>query len=152
MRDPDRALLEKVSGTSKWVSLDAATLEEFNQAPLIAPLGDQTIQEGQTLSLNVTATDTDGPAPITMTSNNTLPGNPSIFTDNGGGNGTITYTPAVGDAGNYTLTINAADNLGRCWLTNHQHQCSCKRRSCPGADWRSEHHCSADPEPHVHGH
>ena len=102
---------EKVA-SGGWITLDAATLAENNADPVLNTIGAQTAVENQTLTINVTATDVDGPAPLVLTSSNTLPGNPSIFTDNGNGDGTISYTPAVGDAGNYTITVTATDAAG----------------------------------------
>ncbi|MEM7220376.1 MAG: putative Ig domain-containing protein [Pseudomonadota bacterium] len=106
---------EKTGGGGKWISIEAATLEEFNQAPTIAAIPDQTVVEQQTLNLNVMAADADGPAPIVLTESNSLPGlTGSILTDNTDGSGVISYTPQLGDAANspYTVTVTAADGLG----------------------------------------
>ena len=94
--------------SNSFVGLDAITLVGSNLSPVISPIADQTIVENQPFTLAVTATD-DGPVPLTLTATNTLPGNPAIFTDNGGGSGTINYTPAVGDAGTYNVVITATD-------------------------------------------
>ena len=106
--------LEKTAGSSKWVSLDAATLQEFNQAPTITPVGDQTAIENQLLTFPVSAMDADGPTPLTLSAVTTLPGDPAVLTDNGDGTGVFSYTPAVGDAagGPYTVTLRASDGLG----------------------------------------
>jgi hypothetical protein len=80
----------------------------------LSAIGNQTVTEGQTLSLPVLAMDSDGPAPLVLSETNTLPGNPVILTDNGDGTGTIAWTPFVGDAAGspYTVTVNATDGKG----------------------------------------
>ncbi|MCC6301283.1 MAG: sulfatase-like hydrolase/transferase [Gammaproteobacteria bacterium] len=85
-----------------------------NQAPTLDPIGGQTVSEGQPLGLSVTATDADGPAPLTLAQTNTLPGNPNILTDYGNGAGTLNWTPPIGAAGGgpYSVTVTATDGAG----------------------------------------
>ena len=85
-----------------------------NLAPILSAIGNQSVTEGTPLSLSVSATDSDGPAPLSLTQTNTLPGSPSVLTDNGDGTGTLSWTPAVGDAANspYTIIVTASDGLG----------------------------------------
>ncbi len=83
-----------------------------NQAPSIASIGQQNVEEGQTLSFTVTASDTDGPAPLTLTASNMPAG--ASFTDNGNGNGTFSWTPGSGAAANspYSVKFKATDGAG----------------------------------------
>ncbi|MBK9132726.1 MAG: sulfatase-like hydrolase/transferase [Gammaproteobacteria bacterium] len=85
-----------------------------NQAPVLSPIGNQAISEGQSLGLVVTASDTDGPAPLTLSQTNTLPGNPNILTDYGSGNGFIDWTPPAGSSAGspYSITVTATDGAG----------------------------------------
>ncbi len=82
-----------------------------NQPPVLATIGNQSAVEGFQLSLSITATDSDGPAPLVLSQTNNLPGNPNILTDNGDGTGTLSWTPATGDAANspYSVTVTATD-------------------------------------------
>lgn len=77
-----------------------------NSAPVIGTTSDQTVAENATLSIAVTATDPDGDA-VTLTAANIPAG--ATFTDNGGGNGQLTWIPTFHQAGTYTVTIIAAD-------------------------------------------
>ncbi|NNE73074.1 MAG: hypothetical protein HKN26_05370 [Acidimicrobiales bacterium] len=81
-----------------------------NVPPLIAPIGGQSVFEGQNLTFNVTATDDNGD-PIALTASN-VPGF-GTFLDNGDNSGTFTFDPLVGDAGSYlNITVTADDGNG----------------------------------------
>ncbi|MCC6209358.1 MAG: sulfatase-like hydrolase/transferase, partial [Gammaproteobacteria bacterium] len=99
-----------------WITLESAALQvtPLNQAPTVNPIGNQTVTEGLSFSLPISATDSDGPAPLTLSQTNTLPGNPNILTDNGNGSGTLNWTPPVGSAagGPYSVTVTATDGVG----------------------------------------
>ncbi|MBI5097404.1 MAG: hypothetical protein HZB32_07225, partial [Nitrospirae bacterium] len=85
------------------------TVSNVNRAPVLNPIGNQTIAEGGTLSVSVTASDPDGNA-VTLTAS----GLPSFcgFTDNLNNTGTLTCTPGFTDSGVYPgLTITASDGL-----------------------------------------
>ncbi|MFA6111264.1 MAG: putative Ig domain-containing protein, partial [Candidatus Latescibacterota bacterium] len=75
-----------------------------NSAPQLAAIGDQTVGEGQTLSLVLSATDADG-NPVTYA----VSGNPSGSALSGS---TFTWTPSYAQAGTYTITFTAADGRG----------------------------------------
>jgi hypothetical protein len=78
-----------------------------NQPPVLNPVGDQTVVEGQTLDLTVTASDPNGASP-TLSANNLPSG--AQFTDNGNGTGTLNWTPPVGDTGAFSdVTFTATD-------------------------------------------
>ncbi|MCP4312585.1 MAG: hypothetical protein GY790_15085, partial [Bacteroidetes bacterium] len=76
------------------------TVEDVNRSPvLVEPIGDQSVNEGETLSFSVTATDPDGDS-LTYSASNLPPGAtfdlvPQIFT----------WTPEQGQAGSYTAIL-----------------------------------------------
>lgn len=80
-----------------------------NRAPTVAAIANQTVAEGQTLSIPVSAADPDGDA-LTLSAPN-LP----IFcnlTDNGNGTGVIACAPSFDHAGSYVgLQVVASDGV-----------------------------------------
>jgi len=70
----------------------------LNNAPQIAAMGDQTIIEGETLMLNISATDAEDDALVFSVNN--LPAG-AIFTDNGDGTATLSWETVSGDANSY---------------------------------------------------
>ncbi|MEE9344957.1 MAG: Ig-like domain-containing protein [Methylococcales bacterium] len=83
------------------------TVGDVNRPPQFDALASQNSGEGVELSFNVQATDPDGNA-ITLTVSNSPSG--AVFTDNGNGNGTFTWVPDFGQAGNYTVMFTATDD------------------------------------------
>ena len=83
------------------------TVNDFNQPPNVTQVQDQTINEGDTLSIPVSATDSDGN--IVAFNINNLPSFGS-FTPNGSTAGTIQLIPGFTDNGIYTIQISATDN------------------------------------------
>ena len=85
-----------------------------NSAPVVADIGDKAVIEGNTLTVNVTASDVNGD-PLTLSAGIVASGGGGVgsgffdFVDNGNGAGTLTVTPGNGDAGTYTATITADD-------------------------------------------
>ncbi len=86
--------------------------EGTNQPPVFDPIGDKTIYETQLLEFNVTASDTDGPAPMVLEGWG-FP-NGAAFQDNGNGTGKFTWLSVIGDAtvNPLNLTFTATDGLG----------------------------------------
>ena len=85
----------------------AVTVEGINDiAPQLAPIGDKSVTEGQTLTVNVSATDAEGD-PVTLS----VMGLPAFatFTDNGDGTGSIQIAPGFFDTGSYPITTKASD-------------------------------------------
>ncbi|MCP3998380.1 MAG: hypothetical protein GY722_25445, partial [bacterium] len=82
------------------------TVTDTNRSPLISTISDQTLVEGDPLTLSLSASDPDGAAPSLS-----AVGLPSWATlvDNGDGTGSISGTPAFGDAGISTVTVTASD-------------------------------------------
>jgi hypothetical protein len=78
-----------------------------NTAPTIQSISDQTVTEGQSIDVSVTASDADsGDTP--SLSLGSAPSFASI-TDNGDGTGTVTLAPQSGDTGTYTVEVVADD-------------------------------------------
>ncbi len=75
-------------------------------APVLDPVQNDSIQEGDTLIITVTASDADQD-PLTFTLSPTLPF--ITFTDNSDGTATLTAKPAAGNYGNYTFTVVVSD-------------------------------------------
>ena len=81
--------------------------DTVNQAPLLARIGDQAVNEGQSTSINLSATNPDGD---TQTFSAT--GLPvfAALTDHGNDTATLDIDPLSGDAGTYTVTIRVTDS------------------------------------------
>ncbi|MCB1491105.1 MAG: tandem-95 repeat protein, partial [Rhodobiaceae bacterium] len=78
-----------------------------NAAPILLPVGDQTVAEGETLTINVSATDPDGD-PVTILVDN-LPSGAVYDADNG----RIVWTPNRFQSGVYEdIAITATDGQG----------------------------------------
>lgn len=80
--------------------------EAGNQSPEIDPVSPVSVTEGDTTTVDITASDPDGD-PLTLTAEN-VPDN-MTFTDNGDNTGTITFNPDFVQAGIYDITIIASD-------------------------------------------
>ncbi len=85
-----------------------------NAPPVLTPVPPVTVMRGNTISFNVNATDSDGPAPIALTIASSSPALPpsASFTDNGNGTASFNWPTVVGDAGTYTVTFRARDGGG----------------------------------------
>ncbi|MBT4512689.1 MAG: T9SS type A sorting domain-containing protein, partial [Chloroflexi bacterium] len=80
------------------------TVERVNHDPVLAAVGRKSIQEGQTLSFALSATDTDGDELRYSVSHNP-PG--STLSEN-----VFFWTPTVGQAGFYLVTFTVSDGKG----------------------------------------
>ena len=100
------------ANTTRKTATLAPTSAPTNQAPVLAALADQSVTVGATLTMSISASDADGPAPLVLTTS-ALPGSAS-FSDAGGGSGTLSWTPLAGDvAGSpYSVTVTATDGAG----------------------------------------
>jgi len=100
--------------TSGVVIADAQSIgtildNDINQAPQLAPIGNQTVNEGQLLQFNANATDPDGPTAITFSLDNGVGGQvPSGASINALGTFTWTPTEAQGP-GSYTFDVIVTD-------------------------------------------
>ena len=79
--------------------------DEPNQPPTIDAIDDQTVTEGETVEVSVSATDPDGDD-LTLS----VDGPEFVsLSDAGDGTGTLTVAPEDGDAGTYTVDVTADD-------------------------------------------
>ncbi len=97
-------------GLTDSVTIDITV--EPNQAPILASIGDQTVTAENPLSFTISASDPDGPAPLTLSASGLPSG--SSFIDNGNGNGTFAWTPTGADVGAspHEVTFIATDGGG----------------------------------------
>ncbi len=95
-------------GSLADTELVAITVNQVNLAPTLAAIGAQSVDEGQTLNLPISATDPDATTP-TLTAEN-LPLN-AVFTDNGNGSGSFVFTPDFTQAGVYNVRFIASDGV-----------------------------------------
>jgi PKD repeat protein len=77
------------------------TTPPFNHAPVLDPIGEQTIAEGEAFSLTITATDPDGDL-LTYSVSPLPPG--ATFTGQ-----TLSWTPDFAQAGSYSVTFTVSD-------------------------------------------
>jgi PGF-pre-PGF domain-containing protein len=75
-----------------------------NNVPVLSPIGSRSVNENQTLSLTITATDADGDALTNGT--NATKGSFIPAT------GSFTWTPTFGDSGTYIWYFNSSDGYG----------------------------------------
>lgn len=81
--------------------------DTVNQAPVLTPVGDQPVTEGQPASTDLSATNPDGN--MQAFSATGLPVFATL-TDHGNDTATLAVNPLPGDAGTYTVTIAVTDN------------------------------------------
>jgi uncharacterized repeat protein (TIGR01451 family) len=79
---------------------------QANRGPVLHPIGERALLEGDTLGFTVTAADPDGD-PLILSAG-PLPPNAS-FVDNGDGSGDFLFTPDFTQSGQYDITFLAAD-------------------------------------------
>lgn len=77
-----------------------------NPSPVLATIGPRSVNESQTLSFTVSASDPDLTIPALSAS--PLPTNATFF-DNGNGTGSFSFTPDYSQAGPYIVTFAASD-------------------------------------------
>jgi chitodextrinase len=77
-----------------------------NNHPFINPIPNQSVNEGENLTFNISATDEDGDA-ITFTVTNSPAG--ATFTDNGNNTATFNWTPGYDQAALYAPRFTASD-------------------------------------------
>lgn len=100
------------NGTIVFLQEEIAALKELHivippTAPILSPIGSQTVTENSTLNLIVTATDANSDF-LTITSNAT-----SLsfgeFNDSGYGTATLEFNPGFNDAGVYQINVDVTD-------------------------------------------
>ena len=84
------------------------TVNEVNDAPVLSAIGAQSVNEGGTLSIVLSAADVDAGDILSFG----VAGLPAFasFTDNGDRTGTISFDPSFTDSGSYSLTVSVTDN------------------------------------------
>ncbi|MDP4260805.1 MAG: PA14 domain-containing protein, partial [Bacteroidota bacterium] len=89
-------------------SSDTVTMVIPNLSPVLAAIAPVTVSARKTATATVSASDPGDAITLQATG---LPGF-ATFTDNGGGNGSLSFAPANTDVGVYSATITATDNHG----------------------------------------
>ncbi len=84
-------------------------IDAGNQTPIWATIGDQSTTENVLLTFGVSAVDPDSTIPALTTS--TLPTG-ALFTDNGDGTGSFSWTPDFTQSGSYPIEFYASDDTG----------------------------------------
>ncbi len=82
------------------------TINGVNRPPLLDPIADASVPEGDTIVLIVSASDPDSTVPTLQMTN--LPTN-ATFTDHGDATGELVFAPDYDQAGLYTMTVVASD-------------------------------------------
>jgi len=83
------------------------TVNGANRAPVLAAIGNKTVDEGATLTISLSATDPDGDALAFSATG--LPGFCSL-TDNNNGSARIVCSPRTGDARTYSTSVTVNDS------------------------------------------
>ncbi|MEW6050225.1 MAG: Ig-like domain-containing protein [Candidatus Zixiibacteriota bacterium] len=86
----------------------AIEVTDVNRVPVLASISSQSVTEGDTLKIDVTATDPDGDS-LTLSAVN-LPTN-AIFSDNSDGTGSFSFSPDFAQAGAYNVTFIVSDGV-----------------------------------------
>jgi uncharacterized repeat protein (TIGR01451 family) len=84
------------------------TVNEVNLPPVITQISNQTMSQGQTLTIPITAFDPDIP-PNALALTGISPSFSTLI-DNNNGTGSITFLPSSADVGFHTVTITVTDN------------------------------------------
>ena len=92
-----------VANDSETITISVGAV---NQPPVLAAVGSHTVYEGSPFSIQLAATDPDGDALAFDVLG--LPPSATLA-DAGDGTGEFGWTPAVGDAGSYPLTVQVTD-------------------------------------------
>ncbi|HET9251866.1 MAG TPA: putative Ig domain-containing protein, partial [Candidatus Eisenbacteria bacterium] len=84
------------------------TVNEVNEAPVLAAIGNKTVNEGVLLSFTATATDADLPAQtLTFSLGAGAPAGAAITAG-----GAFTWTPSEAQSGLHSITVNVSDGAG----------------------------------------
>ena len=83
------------------------SVSSANRPPVLDPIGDQSVGEGELLSLSIRAADPDGD-PLVLAGANLPMG--ASFLDHGDGTAEFSWTPAAGQTGSYAVTFSVTDD------------------------------------------
>jgi hypothetical protein len=89
------------------VSVAAADLPPANRPPVLDPVGDRTVREGETLLVTLTASDPDG-GKLSFAVDG-LPAD-GVLSDHGDGSAEYSWTPGPQDVGDYAVTCSVTDD------------------------------------------
>ena len=110
------AAADSVSGSGVGIAgpVTAPVYLEYapSASPIIDPIGNVTVFEGETVSVDISAIDPDADGPLALTIA-TSPTNAALeagFADNGGGDADLVWNTVTGNAGVTTVTITADDS------------------------------------------
>jgi hypothetical protein len=92
------------------------TVGESNRPPSLNAIGNRAVDEGETLSIELSGSDPDGDE-LSYSASNLPTG--SLFEDNSAGSKTFSWTPGYTQAGNYSTTFFVTDN-GAPPLNDHE--------------------------------
>ena len=84
------------------------TVTNINRMPILDPIGDQAVLQGNPMTFTVSASDPDTNALVLSMTGPDLPVE-ATFTDNGDGTGSFSWNTLVGDAGDYITTFTVSD-------------------------------------------
>lgn len=79
-----------------------------DQPPVVAPISDQHVLVGQSVTVAIVATDADGDSMLIQLIDQPPPG--VNFSDAGNGNATLTWTPTQAQKGTHTFRVQAVDS------------------------------------------
>ena len=105
--DGNKYVFVKAVPDAGEITISGTVSAGSNTPPVLEPIGNQTVVEGETLNVNITANDADGNAMSISAAN--LPYFASL-TDNGDGTAQLSVTPDYGDAGIYNSVSIAVDD------------------------------------------
>jgi hypothetical protein len=83
------------------------TVGNVNRPPILAAIGNHQVNEGESLSFDLSASDPDGD-PLSFSAGN-LPSD-AVLTDNGDGTANLSWTPGYGADGNYQVNVIVTDD------------------------------------------
>jgi hypothetical protein len=95
-------------GTETAFEIVTITVTDVNDPPVLAPIGNKSVDEGAQLLFLITASDPNGTIPILSAS--TLPPNASFF-DSANGTGLFVFWPEFNQSGTYDITFYASDGF-----------------------------------------
>jgi uncharacterized membrane protein len=90
-------------GNTKYASKSGTSTADNNQAPVINPIQDTTVEAGKSLTITVSASDANGDS-LTYSASNLPKG--AIFDSK---SGLFSWTPAAGQEGTYSVTFEVSD-------------------------------------------
>lgn len=105
----DISILAYDSGAASVVDTFQVDVANVNDAPKLGDLNSASVEEGETASLLITASDSDGDSLIFA--HGELPGGATL-SDNGDGTATFTWITNYTDAGSYNVAVNVSDPAG----------------------------------------